>query len=59
MASLIARVLASVLCALVFLIDSTAAQAFFTPVLPPSYPLAVRNPYLSGKSFSDASIDPR
>lgn len=22
----------------------------FTPVLPPSYPLAVRNPYLSGES---------
>ncbi len=24
----------------------------YTPVLPPSYPLAVRNPYLSGESTS-------
>jgi hypothetical protein len=24
------------------------AEASFTPILPPSYPLAVRNPYLSG-----------
>lgn len=30
----------------VFATSSSAAS--FTPILPPSYPLAVRNPYLSG-----------
>lgn len=30
-------------------IGSVTADATFTPILPPSYPLAVRNPYLSGE----------
>jgi hypothetical protein len=33
-------------------IGSVKADATFTPILPPSYPLAVRNPYLSGKLFN-------
>jgi hypothetical protein len=44
------------LCALVatlltISIGSVTADATYTPILPPSYPLAVRNPYLSGKFF--------
>jgi hypothetical protein len=36
-------------------IGSVTADATFTPILPPSYPLAVRNPYLSGE-LSNPSI---
>jgi hypothetical protein len=32
-------------------IGSVTADATYTPILPPSYPLAVRNPCLSGKFF--------
>jgi hypothetical protein len=40
-----------VLSALVVFFGSATAEASYTPILPPSYPLAVRNPYLSGKFF--------
>lgn len=50
MASFFARLIVFVLGALAFLAQFTTGQASFTPVLPPSYPLAVRNPYLSGKA---------
>ena len=48
------------LCALIITlltitIGSVTADATFTPIIPPSYPLAVRNPYLSGKPL-DPSI---
>jgi hypothetical protein len=37
------------LSALTVFFGSAIAEASYTPILPPSYPLAVRNPYLSGK----------
>lgn len=45
------------LCALIITllsitIGSVTADATFTPILPPSYPLAVRSPYLSGMLLS-------
>lgn len=40
------------------LFGSVTAEASFTPILPPSYPLAVRNPYLSGSICQHISRRP-
>jgi len=32
------------------MVKTSSGSPYFTPLLPPSYPLAVRNPYLSGTS---------
>lgn len=50
MASLVTYLFVVLLWMLALLIGLANSQALFTPVLPPSYPLAVRNPYLSGKT---------
>jgi hypothetical protein len=43
------RLCTCALSALTVFFGSATAEASYTPILPPSYPLAVRNPYLSGK----------
>jgi hypothetical protein len=37
------------ICMIICLTSRCAGQRQFKPILPPSYPLAVKNPYLSGK----------
>jgi len=51
MQSFLVRLCALALSMSVVLFGSATAEASFTPILPPSYPLAVRNPYLSGSVF--------
>lgn len=50
MASLNRELLVLALAALALFFNPSIAKPTFTPFLPPSYPLAVRNPYLSGES---------
>lgn len=50
MASLNSQLLVLALTVLILFSNLSIAKPTFTPVLPPSYPLAVRNPYLSGES---------
>jgi hypothetical protein len=51
MKSIAIQLCALIVTLLTITIGSATADAIFTPILPPSYPLAVRNPYLSGEFF--------
>jgi uncharacterized membrane protein SirB2 len=51
MKSIAIQLCALIVTLLTITIGSATADATFTPILPPSYPLAVRNPYLSGEFF--------
>jgi hypothetical protein len=51
MKSIAIQLCALIVTLLTITIGSATADANFTPILPPSYPLAVRNPYLSGEFF--------
>lgn len=42
---------------LVLLPFADAGSPSFTPLLPPSYPLAVRSPYLSSKKFPNDRLE--
>lgn len=53
------HLLASAFTALVTFTSPAVGEASFTPILPPSYPLAVRNPYLSGKYHLNINLRPR
>jgi uncharacterized membrane protein len=55
MKSIVIQLCALIATLLAITIGSVTADATFTPILPPSYPLAVRNPYLSGE-LSNPSI---
>jgi len=54
MKSITLRLCALIITLLTITIDSVTADASFTPILPPSYPLAVRSPYLSGMLLSQS-----
>lgn len=60
MKSIAIQLCALIVTLLTITIDSVTADATLTPILPPSYPLAVRNPYLSSKlpTLSIASFTP-